>query len=148
MRALSYVMQRTSGLFFVALQGTTRPNPKSRCMLSSGLGGPCCALVLRFACFACFACRLKLKTALRLALYYLPSCHVALTPPTVPPTGPPAVCYFCFLSLKPENLLLVDKKDDANLKIADFGFAKRHDSQTEILKTQCGTPGCETKPNT
>lgn len=43
--------------------------------------------------------------------------------------------------LKPENLLLVDKKDDANLKIADFGFAKKHDSLTEVLKTQCGTPG-------
>lgn len=49
-----------------------------------------------------------------------------------------------FFVLKPENLLLVDKKDDANLKIADFGFAKKHDSHTEVLKTQCGTPGCET----
>eukprot|EP00903_Cladosiphon_okamuranus_P008290 g7977.t1 len=43
--------------------------------------------------------------------------------------------------LKPENLLLVDKKDDANLKIADFGFAKKHDASSEELKTQCGTPG-------
>ncbi|CAM9971946.1 unnamed protein product [Pylaiella littoralis] len=43
--------------------------------------------------------------------------------------------------LKPENLLLVDKKDNANLKIADFGFAKKHDAGSEILKTQCGTPG-------
>ncbi|CAN0491994.1 unnamed protein product, partial [Hapterophycus canaliculatus] len=42
---------------------------------------------------------------------------------------------------QPENLLLVDKKDDANLKIADFGFAKKHDAGSEILKTQCGTPG-------
>lgn len=54
---------------------------------------------------------------------------------------------FSFFALKPENLLLVDKKDDANLKIADFGFAKKHDSLTEVLKTQCGTPGCETSHN-
>ena len=39
---------------------------------------------------------------------------------------------------------MVDKKDDANLKIADFGFAKKHDATSEVLKTQCGTPGCET----
>ena len=37
----------------------------------------------------------------------------------------------------------MDKKDDANLKIADFGFAKKHDAGSELLKTQCGTPGCE-----
>ncbi|CAM9405389.1 unnamed protein product [Ectocarpus sp. 6 AP-2014] len=43
--------------------------------------------------------------------------------------------------LKPENLLLVDKQDNANLKIADFGFAKKHDARSEVLKTQCGTPG-------
>ncbi|CAM9187931.1 unnamed protein product [Ectocarpus fasciculatus] len=43
--------------------------------------------------------------------------------------------------LKPENLLLVDKEDNANLKIADFGFAKKHDASSEVLKTQCGTPG-------
>ncbi len=43
---------------------------------------------------------------------------------------------------QPENLLLVDKKDDANLKIADFGFAKKHEAGSEVLRTQCGTPGC------
>ncbi|CAN0189555.1 unnamed protein product [Ascophyllum nodosum] len=43
--------------------------------------------------------------------------------------------------LKPENLLLVDKKDDAKLKIADFGFAKKHDSKSDVLRAQCGTPG-------
>lgn len=38
---------------------------------------------------------------------------------------------------------MVSKKDDANMKIADFGFAKKHDaSRGEILKAQCGTPGC------
>lgn len=47
------------------------------------------------------------------------------------------------VAVQPENLLLVDKKDDANLKIADFGFAKKHDSSSEVLKTQCGTPGCK-----
>lgn len=36
----------------------------------------------------------------------------------------------------------MDKKDDANLKIADFGFAKKHDSATNVLRAQCGTPGC------
>lgn len=50
---------------------------------------------------------------------------------------------FIALFFQPENLLLVDKKDDANLKIADFGFAKKHDASSELLKTQCGTPGCE-----
>lgn len=48
---------------------------------------------------------------------------------------------------QPENLLLVDDNDDANLKIADFGFAKRHDSKTDILRAQCGTPGCKGKRN-
>ena len=41
--------------------------------------------------------------------------------------------------LKPENLLLVSESDDASLKIADFGFARRVDP--EGLSTQCGTPG-------
>jgi len=42
--------------------------------------------------------------------------------------------------LKPENLLLQSEHDDSNLKIADFGFAKRV-TQPNSLKTQCGTPG-------
>lgn len=42
--------------------------------------------------------------------------------------------------LKPENLLLVSQKDDAKVKIADFGFAKRC-TGPKCLKTQCGTPG-------
>ena len=41
--------------------------------------------------------------------------------------------------LKPENLLLVSKHDDKNIKIADFGFAKRV-SGSKYLLTQCGTP--------
>lgn len=42
--------------------------------------------------------------------------------------------------LKPENLLLVSKTDDKNIKIADFGFAKKITS-SKCLLTQCGTPG-------
>lgn len=42
--------------------------------------------------------------------------------------------------LKPENLLLRSRDDDADLKIADFGFAKRC-SSGRCLLTQCGTPG-------
>jgi len=42
--------------------------------------------------------------------------------------------------LKPENLLLMSKNNDSEIKIADFGFAKRTTSHTCLL-TQCGTPG-------
>lgn len=42
--------------------------------------------------------------------------------------------------LKPENLLLQSREDDQNVKIADFGFAKKCTS-TKCLLTQCGTPG-------
>jgi len=41
--------------------------------------------------------------------------------------------------LKPENLLLQNKTDDSNIKIADFGFAKRV-MIPKSLTTQCGTP--------
>ena len=40
--------------------------------------------------------------------------------------------------LKPENLLLVSKSDDSEVKIADFGFAKKVYKEC-TLKTQCGT---------
>ena len=40
--------------------------------------------------------------------------------------------------LKPENILLVDAKDDTEIKITDFGLAKR--TNQEGLKTFCGTP--------
>lgn len=42
--------------------------------------------------------------------------------------------------LKPENLLLCSETDDSDLKIADFGFAKRI---KDLLpkETACGTPG-------
>jgi serine/threonine protein kinase len=41
--------------------------------------------------------------------------------------------------LKPENLLLVGE-NDSDIKIADFGFAKRV-TKPNSLTTQCGTPG-------
>jgi len=42
--------------------------------------------------------------------------------------------------LKPENLLLFSEHNDADIKIADFGFAKKC-FKPNSLKTQCGTPG-------
>lgn len=42
--------------------------------------------------------------------------------------------------LKPENLLLVSEENDSDVKIADFGFAKKVLSP-KSLTTQCGTPG-------
>merc|ERR1712238_160378 len=42
--------------------------------------------------------------------------------------------------LKPENLLLVSKSDDSEVKIADFGFAKKVYKESSLV-TQCGTPG-------
>lgn len=41
--------------------------------------------------------------------------------------------------LKPENLLMTSEDDDANVKIADFGFAAT--SVGNSLNTACGTPG-------
>lgn len=42
--------------------------------------------------------------------------------------------------LKPENLLLLSADSDSNIKIADFGFAKKC-TRPASLTTQCGTPG-------
>jgi Protein kinase domain len=47
--------------------------------------------------------------------------------------------------LKPENLLLISKEDDAAIKIADFGFAKVAAEQPGV-QTQCGTPGTQCTP--
>lgn len=41
--------------------------------------------------------------------------------------------------LKPENLLLTTTGDDAKVKIADFGFAKRV-ARPNSLSTRCGSP--------
>ncbi len=44
--------------------------------------------------------------------------------------------------LKPENLLMTSKTDDASIKLADFGFAERIDPQNPFaLTAACGTPG-------
>ncbi|GMF13310.1 unnamed protein product [Phytophthora lilii] len=45
--------------------------------------------------------------------------------------------------LKPENLLLSSAEDDADIKLADFGFAKKAAIQNGDagLSTACGTPG-------
>jgi calcium/calmodulin-dependent protein kinase-4 len=42
--------------------------------------------------------------------------------------------------LKPENLLYEDSKEDARLKLADFGLSKIIDSDVQT-QTVCGTPG-------
>ncbi len=55
--------------------------------------------------------------------------------------------YFLYFSdLKPENLLMATKNDDANVKLADFGFACIADGFS--IRTQCGTPGKTTVPHT
>jgi calcium/calmodulin-dependent protein kinase I len=43
--------------------------------------------------------------------------------------------------LKPENLLLTNKEDVADIKLADFGFAKKVQMDDKGLATACGTPG-------
>lgn len=44
--------------------------------------------------------------------------------------------------IKPENLLLMDEHSDTQLKLADFGFARRFDQNDPdaSMKTKCGTP--------
>ena len=42
--------------------------------------------------------------------------------------------------LKPENLLLANKISDSDIKLADFGFAKKAPDD-HCLTTMCGTPG-------
>lgn len=46
----------------------------------------------------------------------------------------------CHRDLKPENLLLQTISNDSDIKIADFGFAKKVLTPNS-LTTQCGTPG-------
>lgn len=41
--------------------------------------------------------------------------------------------------LKPENLLLVNTENDTEIKIADFGFAKKM-KKPNSFRTKCGTP--------
>ena len=44
-----------------------------------------------------------------------------------------------YRDLKPENLLMTGKSDDANVKIADFGFATKANGLD--VTGFCGTPG-------
>mmetsp|Transcript_7562 Transcript_7562/g.9837 ORF Transcript_7562/g.9837 Transcript_7562/m.9837 type:complete len:704 (-) Transcript_7562:196-2307(-) len=44
----------------------------------------------------------------------------------------------CHRDLKPENILMVSKESDIEIKITDFGLAKK--AAREGLKTFCGTP--------
>jgi serine/threonine protein kinase len=43
--------------------------------------------------------------------------------------------------LKPENILFDTDKDDANVKITDFGLSKFWDPNKSMLRTVCGSPG-------
>lgn len=43
--------------------------------------------------------------------------------------------------LKPENLLLASKKNNWDLKIADFGLATVIDDNNKKLFLRCGSPG-------
>lgn len=44
--------------------------------------------------------------------------------------------------LKPENILLVDKKDDVNIKVADFGGSRRVQTlEADKWQTRFGSPG-------
>lgn len=47
---------------------------------------------------------------------------------------------FVHRDLKPENLLLKSKKNDSDIKICDFGFAKKISDITDN-ESACGTPG-------
>ena len=44
--------------------------------------------------------------------------------------------------IKPENLLLMDEHSDTQLKLADFGFARKFDMENPdgSMQTKCGTP--------
>lgn len=43
--------------------------------------------------------------------------------------------------MKPENLLLSDPTDTAEVKVADFGLAKILGGEGQMMFTTCGTPG-------
>lgn len=42
--------------------------------------------------------------------------------------------------IKPENLILVDRNDDFEIKLADFGLAS-FITDDDLLFKRCGTPG-------
>ena len=42
--------------------------------------------------------------------------------------------------LKLQNILLSEKSENGQIKLADFGLARRYDSQEDLFETNCGTP--------
>lgn len=42
--------------------------------------------------------------------------------------------------MKPQNILLTEKTENAILKIADFGLARRYETKEDLFETTCGTP--------
>jgi serine/threonine-protein kinase ULK/ATG1 len=42
--------------------------------------------------------------------------------------------------LKPQNILLTEKSENGIVKLADFGLAKRYESNEDLFETACGTP--------
>lgn len=42
--------------------------------------------------------------------------------------------------LKLQNILLTERSENATLKLADFGLAKRYDNKEDLFATTCGTP--------
>jgi serine/threonine-protein kinase ULK/ATG1 len=42
--------------------------------------------------------------------------------------------------LKPQNILLTDNREQGDIKLADFGLAKRYESNEDLFETNCGTP--------
>jgi serine/threonine-protein kinase ULK2 len=42
--------------------------------------------------------------------------------------------------LKLQNILMTERFDSANLKLADFGLAKRQETKDDLFETICGTP--------
>lgn len=62
--------------------------------------------------------------------------HPSLPTSSLPP--PP----FLHDDAQPENVLLASKDEDAEVKLADFGFAKKFHYESEhAFQTSCGTPG-------
>lgn len=42
--------------------------------------------------------------------------------------------------LKLQNILLTEKSETAMIKLADFGLAKRYETDEDLFETACGTP--------
>ena len=52
------------------------------------------------------------------------------------------LAYFFIADLKPENLLFRDRKEEADIMIADFGLSRvMEEDKFQLLTEICGTPG-------